>query len=240
MTKRPHPKNPTERRVYAKGFSLVEMLVVCAVIGGLAVLALPVLGRMLEGGRQARCVANLKQLYMAHIAYANEHGGRIPLGYVPRGDDGTVARYWSYIDAGADFQQYLGGGTVARTDGSKLPAHTGFREPYLCPADDGSQQMTKGYSYGLNAHLAYIGKVRPDGGHDQARMALWAHPSKTFLLADANRSFIYANVNGMNYAMRHNGGCNVIFLDGHVEKLTTFPSHSNRAKNPFWNAYALE
>ena len=60
------------------GFTLVELLVVIAVIAILAGLLLPVLSKSRAHGQGAQCVNNLKQLATAIQMYADEHGDRLP------------------------------------------------------------------------------------------------------------------------------------------------------------------
>ena len=55
------------------GFTLVEMLVVIAVIAVLAGLLLPVLSRVRAEGRSTACKSNLSQLHKAVLMYAGEH-----------------------------------------------------------------------------------------------------------------------------------------------------------------------
>ena len=52
-------------RVYAQGFTLVELLVVVAVIGILVALLMPVLGMARESARSTECQSNLKQIGLA-------------------------------------------------------------------------------------------------------------------------------------------------------------------------------
>ena len=57
-------------RAGSRAFTLVEMLVVIAIIGILAGLLMPALTRARESGRQTACMNNLRQLGMAFQAYA--------------------------------------------------------------------------------------------------------------------------------------------------------------------------
>lgn len=55
------------------GFTLVELLVVIAIISVLASLLLPVLGRAREAARQAACMSNQRQVFLAHNFYSDDN-----------------------------------------------------------------------------------------------------------------------------------------------------------------------
>jgi prepilin-type N-terminal cleavage/methylation domain-containing protein/prepilin-type processing-associated H-X9-DG protein len=63
-----------------KGFTLVELLVVIAVIALLLALLIPALRSAREQGYRVVCLSNLKQLTMAWIAYADEYDGKLVYG----------------------------------------------------------------------------------------------------------------------------------------------------------------
>jgi len=61
-----------------KGFALIEMLVVTAIIALLAGLLLPGLSRARESARLNTCLSNLRQLGTAMFMYAQCNGERLP------------------------------------------------------------------------------------------------------------------------------------------------------------------
>jgi len=65
-------------RASARAFTLLEILVVLAIIIGLIVLAIPVFQRLMEGGRATSCVSNLRNLGAALNLYLAEHNMVMP------------------------------------------------------------------------------------------------------------------------------------------------------------------
>ena len=61
-----------------KAFTLIELLIVLVIVAILAGIAVPVYQRMVERGRAAACVSNLRQLGLALNLYLGEHNQTMP------------------------------------------------------------------------------------------------------------------------------------------------------------------
>lgn len=80
----------------AKGFSLIELMIVIAIIGLLTMVAVPSFNRYLGKAKRAEAYVNLNALYAAERAYWAEHGTYSPhlkqLGWQPQGYQGGGAQ----------------------------------------------------------------------------------------------------------------------------------------------------
>ena len=89
----------TQRYSTSRGFSLVELLIVCAVIGLIAAIAIPNLVNAIQRGRQSRTVGDLRGLATAVAMYQQDYA-KFPVAgsYVPLDDvEGAIMPYMGSV-----------------------------------------------------------------------------------------------------------------------------------------------
>jgi prepilin-type N-terminal cleavage/methylation domain-containing protein len=74
-------------------FTLIEMLVVLAIIGVVASLVLPTASRAKRKAREVVCINNLRNIRVAMQLYQNDNGSRFPLGVTLRDAVGTRPKH---------------------------------------------------------------------------------------------------------------------------------------------------
>jgi type IV pilus assembly protein PilA len=105
--------------MHKTGFSLIELMIVVAIMGFLAMLAVPNFMRFLSKAKRAEAYMNLSSIYAAEKAYFAEHGtyssvlmGQGGIGWKPEGYNGggkNAKNYYTYGFAGADGTHYFSG-----------------------------------------------------------------------------------------------------------------------------------
>ena len=105
----------------ARGFTLVELLVVIGLIAALISILLPALSRAYASAQLTRCASNLKQVCTALLTYATDNKGQFP----PNFSLPSPGAYWYHEDR---LGRYLGAAGA-------LPSY-GFIGPVVrCPDD---------------------------------------------------------------------------------------------------------
>jgi prepilin-type N-terminal cleavage/methylation domain-containing protein/prepilin-type processing-associated H-X9-DG protein len=131
----------SRRRRYALGFTLVEILVVVAIIGILLAVMLPAIQHSREAARKTRCANNLKQIGLGMHAYILSYGA-FPPGYIstvlPDHDDGGPGWSWGavitpFFEETALHDQVNLSASL-RGDDTKLVRETSL-PLFICPSD---------------------------------------------------------------------------------------------------------
>ncbi|MFM8763518.1 MAG: type II secretion system protein, partial [Spartobacteria bacterium] len=76
-----HPFLELSRRDEAKAFTVIEILVVIAIVAVLAALLFPAMSAALDRAKDTKCISNLRQIGTAVQLYANENNGNIVPGF---------------------------------------------------------------------------------------------------------------------------------------------------------------
>ena len=155
-----------------RAFTLIEVLVVVAVIALLLAVLLPALGRAREAGRSAVCLANLRQCVTLLQAYADANRGLSPALGVPFG----APPNWALV-----VQQSAG--LEGGTPGELLRE----RSILVCPSFRAAYARAMTRTYGINA-TGLSGQPGDRANFDAeptfVRTQLIARPSQTPALVD--------------------------------------------------------
>jgi prepilin-type N-terminal cleavage/methylation domain-containing protein/prepilin-type processing-associated H-X9-DG protein len=219
------------------GFTLVELLVVLAIIGMLIGLLAPAVIRVLDLANQTACASNLRQIGIAMSLYLKDHDGWFfPLAE----DDPAVGRYW-YFGFEPNGSPMLGEGNriLDRTKARLYPYLEAPETVETCPAVPfGGPYKPKfkgqGWTYGINRYFSshktpnptvpyqgHYGWIRPV---DATRTAIFADSAQvnTFQAPASPKNpmvedFPYIEPLKKYVQFRHLGRANVLFADWHVE-----------------------
>jgi len=204
------------------GFTLVELLVVIAVLAILGSLLIPVLGSVKRRSHEATCVSNMRQIGVALQLYATDHGQ-----YPSTTHTSQLNQAWIFTIA-----DYLGNVDEVR----------------ICPADPDLIREDRleagGTSYILNSFV-FVQERGPFGnpvGPARNRPSMIPNPAQTILAFNASdllppgptsdhthsRSWtgwnamlrdIQPNRHGGSEHDPTSGSANYLYADGHVESI---------------------
>jgi prepilin-type N-terminal cleavage/methylation domain-containing protein len=124
------PRNKQRR---LKAFTLLELLVVSAIISVLTALLIPGLSLGQRQSQRVRCLANLHQIGVALLAYATENNDSFPVNTNWGNVGGTKGSSNYYDDPG--FSGFPGDRGIAGV--RKLNKFLTSRQTFQCPADAG-------------------------------------------------------------------------------------------------------
>lgn len=190
------------------GFTLLELLVVVAVIGLLAALLLPALSQARDKAKSMSCLNNLHQWNLALSMYFHDNNDAIPRrgqGVQPLHD----------IDRPEDWINSLPP-LISQPTFQFLATHKAIPKPgagsvFVCPA---ARPTTNEYflSYGMNFYLSPTLRPVPH------RLSDLPHPNAVAFMADGGCASSSTVPSTQSYSVqaRHALRASVTFLDGHA------------------------
>jgi len=198
-----------------RAFTLVELLVVVAIIGILVGLLLPAVQAARENARSTHCKNSLRQIGLAMLRYCDDHGGYFPA------TAHSVDEQYSWIN------------TLA-------PYHEDVDSLRICPKDPWAEERLtiRSTSYAINGYIAI--DDRPDSvrnfnhikassrtmtvfeGADSRFVEFYnehTHSYSWFTKANIASKQVWKSVSGELQTDRHHLAANYLFGDGHVETI---------------------
>jgi prepilin-type N-terminal cleavage/methylation domain-containing protein/prepilin-type processing-associated H-X9-DG protein len=166
-----------------RGFTLIEILVVIAIIALLAAILFPVFARVRENARRASCQSNLKQLGLAMVQYTQDYDENYPAGYYHTGHAVTDVTGVGWAE--------------------KIYPYAKSVQVYLCPDDrkNLSPDLATGVdshliSYGVNANLT---NPAADYVTLKSRISNLNAPAKTVMLFETAFASAYLTDASIKY-----------------------------------------
>ena len=205
-------------------FTLVELLIVIAMIAILAGLLLPALNVAREKARAISCVSNLKQQGLAFTMYLNDYKETMPLGLTT--DESKASCRWFNAVPEHSGTKYWKDTTAAHV----VPAGI-----WSCPSARIEKTFGYTYHFGFNNVLsgqstrslqAILNAIPETGG-----LSISKGPTATPVMMDTNdQSIVYfsARPYSQNKFARRHSGMNVMYLDGHSAPLKRVFDETNQ------------
>jgi prepilin-type N-terminal cleavage/methylation domain-containing protein/prepilin-type processing-associated H-X9-DG protein len=213
-----------------KGFTIIEMLVVMAILLVLSGILVPVIGSVMERAKTTQCLSNLRTMAQAVSLYQVEHQGKFPPALV---SGGAVTQGWDFFITGQ--------GSDAKVEPGWIWQEYGHNKILQCPSFHGPDNWAGEPYTGYNYNASYLGGMRTERRGrvildvPSSRLFQVRNPSETAMFGDgeygggANKFMrsplpgkldpTFSGREGGTQGHRHNGNTNVAFVDGHVKTL---------------------
>lgn len=189
------------------GATLLELIVVLAVLTLLFSLALPSYHSALNAAKQVQCRGNLRQWGMATHLYAMANEDFLPPDGAPNGR--SIYSGW-YVSLPKELDLAPYHQAPWRTN-ALLPLP---RSVWHCPANEKKSNGKNLFHYCLNQH------VNGRGSGNQIKMSSLPKPDQLIWLFDNGKRAAVAQQNNVHTNL-HRQGAQFLLLDGHIEHLSS-------------------
>ena len=211
-----------------KKFSLVEILVVIAIISILASFLIPVLSQARERSRETLCINNQRQISIASSLHLDDNDNKFP----------AQGGYWA--------KRFYTSGTKKTGDGSSatyqplynIQGYLNSMEVFICPTNDRGTTLDINYEndYGMNYFIR----------EDNVSITSLPNPSSTIHTADTI-NYQFSRSRRMQVRHDNNNDFHISWVDGHITQtywLSVKDSYNILApfatSNNFWGDFSFK
>lgn len=208
-------KNCSSVIVYPRKFTIIELLLVIAVIFLLASLLMPALQSAKNKSREITCANNEKQHGLAIFMFADDNDKRFPPTWILNGPETDVNSFWT-----GKITSYLGAEQIA--------SHKEYFVKYFrCPSRESKlDNLLHGNSnYSISMHIT--GREIGTGYYKINKVFSVRNPANTVLVGErlfpapsgkASSYMVWKTSYGVLYSLDaiHGTRVNILWVDGHV------------------------
>ncbi len=207
----------------AKGFSLIELLIVVGIMAVLIGILLPAIGSAKESARSSVCLSQMRQINLATFSYCQDNHG-----FLPRSSHSAMV--YKQMPWGCALFCYLNG---CPYQGPGPEWDRLFNGLYRCPKDS---RRGKQWSYGKNLYFELF--PWETDGPTWTRIDQVENPGRVIVYGELKTNSAVDHIMAQLWEegatpevdlARHGPKSNYAYLDGHVEG-KTFPETFDLSK----------
>lgn len=210
------PVDSVDRKTFRpdQAFTIIELMVVIAIIAILASMLLPVLGQAKRKAQSIACVNKVRQWGMALKMYTDDHQEKYPYDGTSRMPINAGPNKGAWYNSAAS---YVGSDGLTNLYSSKRFPIPGKSSMFMCPRTTNLMLRSMPtinkpfFAYGMNGRL--VSSRRIPITEDKL-----LRPVQTIVFADNSEGRI-PFVTAGNYLARHDRKISVAFADGHVSSV---------------------